>query len=508
MRNVQRPATNCCLSGPRLRSATRRARPQRRAPSAILDQAGKLNPRSTRAYHLRRSHALKGLDKRQAAAELERAAATQPASALDFFLTGETHLNEGQWHEAAANFTQATQVDPSHFWARYLLGICNLRLQLPAEAKIHFDVCLTSRQDSLWPYLMRGIANGQLNQFRAAEMDFRQALRLKPTGPESEPIEYGIRVNQAALCLGEVRQADGLMPIFLPYPLLLRTLTSLARRVAQMHRAEEAAGGCAELSWNSALGLEQNEYPVYLYLGLVRQQQHKLVEAIKLLGQAIDLAAQREPGIRAHLLVQRARLYREQGDMNQAAVDFAAALDLFPRAEDYAEHGRILHMLKKHDDALVQYEKALRLRSKDPEVYRWKAETLLAMHPINSDASHLAERDRKAVVALDQYWKQGGRATAEFYRTRHVLLARLKILHAAKLDYSDALKLQPDAATPRARGWCCMAGEEMRDAVSDFDAAIQLNNQYADAYAPAGACSCLARPGPRSTRRCQNGNTP
>src|SRR5262249_6677025 len=147
----------------------------------------------TRAYHVRRAGYLDALGEAGAARrERDRAAATRSAGALDFFLTGDSHQKQGRLSEAARGYTSALRAGPGHCWARCFLAVCDLQLARPAQARDNLTACLMTRNDFLWLYLLRGFANGELNDFRAAEEDYTQALALQPD-PQAL---YGILVNK------------------------------------------------------------------------------------------------------------------------------------------------------------------------------------------------------------------------------------------------------------------------------------------------------------------------
>jgi tetratricopeptide (TPR) repeat protein len=79
-----------------------------------------------------------------------------------------------------------------------------------------------------------------------------------------------------------------------------------------------------------------------------------------------------------------------------------------------------------------------------------------------------------------------GPADADAFRARGALRTRLGQYAGAQADYTRALEVAPDAATHAARGWCCLVADAPRLALEDFEAALRLAPDLADACAGRG----------------------
>lgn len=435
----------------------------------ILDRAARLDVPSTMAYHLRRASLLEQMGRAEEA-RLERqvAARSKLKGALDHFLTADGLQKQGKLSEAAKEFANALQAQPDHFWARYFLAVCNLQLQRPDRARDNLTACLTARDDFLWLYVFRGFANGQLNDFPAAAADFEKALALNPD-PQAL---YGIRVYQGVLSMRQAKLFENLLLLPGPHP-WATPLEILLRGVAEGQRGQKLAA--AEGFLKEAVVKRADQYPAYRYLALLAQQQKRPEEAVTLLDQAVEAAQHGDLVARSQLHGQRARLYREQLDLDAALKDFGLALESFPAAEDHADRGRIRFAQKNYQEALVDFEAALRLRPDEADYYRWQAEALLALN-----------REREAATALDHYLAKGGRPTPEVYRSRGMIRARLRQFPAALADYTQALALQPDSPTHAARAWLFLANDVPSLALKDFEESIRLDGKNGEAYAGRG----------------------
>lgn len=451
----------------------------------LLNRAERLNLQLTATYHLRRASYLDVLPGKADAARKarDRAAAAPPLEALDFFLNGVTLQKEEKLKEAADFFVKALNADEGHFWARYYLAVVNLQMQMPAQARDNFSTCLISRKEFLHLYLYRGFAHGLLNDFPSAEEDFKQALALKP---DAQAL-YGIRVNQGVLRLRQASLVEGVVP-FWPFS-VTAPVDFLWRGVTEACRLERLAAAKALLK--IAITVQPAQYPAYRYLAVVAQQQKRLNEAAEHLDKAITFAAEQKPAVLAQLYGQRARVHRDKSDLKAALDDLNQALAAFPSAEDYRERGRILYFRQQHKQALADYEFALNLRPDQADVYRWKAEALLALHREAKGSKPADIRARKdleseVVKALTHYLAKGGRPSAEVYRIR----GQIRVWHGqfqeALADYTKALALEPHSATFAARGWVFLANESKNLALEDFENALLHDAKNAEAYAGRG----------------------
>jgi tetratricopeptide (TPR) repeat protein len=416
---------------------------QARVALRLLDRAAQLEP-PTQTYHLRRARYLEELgDNAGAAQERVRAAAVQPASALDYFLLGDDRQRQGQLAEAQADFQNALRLQPDHFWARYFLAVCYLRLQRPGDARAARDcltACLSRRPEQLagplllWLYVLRGFANGQLQEFAAAEADFRKALELQP----GEDARYAMAVHRGVLCM--------------------RQEGKLGEAVAELRHA---------------IRLKPHQFQAYANLAKAYHQGKQLDQAVEQLDQAIRLAEAREleRPVLALLYHSRARLHVDRQEPAAALRDFERALAAAPSADAHAERGHVLHDLGRYREALTAFEAALQLRPGFTEVYRWQAEAFRKL-----------EDYREAAHSLDLYLEKGGTPLPDVYRTRGLIRALLENYPGAIADYDQALTLAPDAATYAHRGWSYLAIDMPGRALPNFEEAIRRDSESGDAH--------------------------
>jgi eukaryotic-like serine/threonine-protein kinase len=421
----------------------------------ILDRAAQLGP-PTRAYHLRRARYLNRLgDGVAAAIARQRADALEPVTALDHFLLGDELVRQGDLRGAVRELDRAGGRQPGHFWAHYFLAVCHLGLQRPDLAKGPLDVCLAWQPpDFPWAHILRGMVYGQRNDLSAAEEEFEKAARLKPDAEA-------------------------------------RYTLALGRGVVRLYQ-KKYPDAAAEL--RQAIELRPDRHHAYLKLAEVYERQGMLDQALAQLDAAVACAGAAEVPVRQALYRTRAELHAGRQDAEAALRDLERAIALEPAdtssaelAETHLTRGRILHRQQRRPEALAAYEAALkvpptpateaRLLPSYAAAYRGRGELLYQLGCYAEAVNALSEHLR---------WNANGKASAEVYLLRGSARVGSGDYAGAVEDYTRALDLQPDSKTYALRGWAHLALEALPLAQRDFEAALRLDAESADAYSGRG----------------------
>jgi tetratricopeptide (TPR) repeat protein len=411
----------------------------------ILDRAANLgySGHATQAYHLRRARYLEQLgNKAEADKQREQAETRPPATALDYYLVGDEHYKQEKMQEATQDFLRAVERQPDHFWARYFLALSYLRLERPSPelAMAHLTFCIKQKADFIWLYLLRGFAHTQLQDFRAAEADFKKAWQLLEKKPSKDA--------------GHV---------------LYATRGVLWSEQGELGKAVE--------DLQEAIRLKPREYQAYVTLAHVYQKQKQWDQAQAQLDKAVELA----PDL-AFLYRLRARIHLERPDHLDAALrDCEKAIEAERAlagvsspalAKDYAEKGRILHRSHRHQEAVAAYDVAIKIDRSYANAHLWRAQVQFEL-PNYREAAH----------SFDEYLKQGGKPLVELFRQRGFARAQLGDYPQAIEDYTQVLAMEPNhAATQTTRGWAYLATGSYQLAQHDFEEAIRLRPQNGDAY--------------------------
>jgi tetratricopeptide (TPR) repeat protein/tRNA A-37 threonylcarbamoyl transferase component Bud32 len=441
---------------------------------SILDQAARLRPEPTRAYHLRRAACLaRAGDEPRAARALAAAEQLSPVTAHDFFLDGQEHYRRGDWLAALGQFDTVLRLRPDHFWAQCLAAICAIQTNQHGRAQVGLNVCLQREPEFVWLYLLRGFAAGQSavqgrvagkalqiadgsfergaeKQFEAAEADYRTAQEVLEQRPNAE-LRYVLFVNRA----------------------LMRF---------QRGRLDDAVSDFCQ-----AIRLDGRHPHAYAGLAQVFQRQKKWDDAVEQYTRAIE----RKPGW-APLYRDRAAVQMERDD--QGPAHRAAALNDLEEvihhevpgsavlASDQTARGELLRSSHRFEEAIGACAAALDVLPDYDRAQRLRALVLLDLR-----------RHEEAIRACDAALASG-KPWADIHEIRGAARAARGDSASAIDDYSKALEVRP--GQPRLltlRGLAYLDADSPRLALGDFDAALQRDESNGEAHGGRGLA--LARLG-------------
>jgi serine/threonine protein kinase/lipoprotein NlpI len=338
--------------------------------------------------------------------------------------------------------------------------------------------------------LMRGDAHGRLNEFAAAEAEFAQALHfLKRDG--NDDARYTLFTNRGLMRIRQQRFELGFADLeesrrlkpqqYQPYLHLANGYELQARwdyaagQVGALLSGVGPGGAIPLLVWQHQRNPSDALVRFAEQLDRAIEAAERLVEAKKL--NATTLAA---------LYRRRAQFHWERQDRVAALRDLDRSIAVEPAGGDPSElakahvlRGRLLAENEEHDQAVAAYSTAVKLNSEFADAYRWRAMTWFRL-----------ERYEAAIDDCDQYLKRAAKPPAVVYRLRGSARARLGRQHmpATIDDFTTALAREPnDWQTHVQRGWAYIACGDGLLAERDFEKAIELNPENAEAYIGRGS---------------------
>ncbi|WP_020468821.1 serine/threonine-protein kinase [Zavarzinella formosa] len=371
-------------------------------------------------------------DNKGAKADQVKVANRPPVSALDHFLLAVDSYRQGRTGEAIHGCEEAVRLEPGYFWPPYLQGLCHLRQRQWALADAWLTTCVTQRPDFVWPRVLRAGARVELRNLDGAESDLKSV--------------EGDKVEQAARYLG----------------LMTRS------RLAAVRERWEDARDALKLA---IAARPEGGYQAHANLAQVYRQ---LGDTKAALGE-LDLAIIAQPKD-GQLYYTRAQIRREAEDIAGARQDFVKAVESGGQTGDrwlasaHVELGYLKHLAGDREEALAEYNAALKVVDGYAPAYRQRAETLLSM------GKH-AEAGR----ALDECIAHTKTPDAETYRARGLIHATLKEYSKAALAYSQSLQLKNDPQVLNYRGWAYLQAQSVPLALADFEAVLKAKPEHSDA---------------------------
>jgi serine/threonine-protein kinase len=313
--------------------------------------------------------------------------------------------------------------------------------------------------------------------------DARERLRL--AGVRAE-VDREVGAGQLALTRGEWAEAQ-------------RHYGSALERI-------EAEPALADLRWN------------YAQRAFAEVELDQAADAEADFGRAEEaLRRAPNPGVDYSLLLTRGQLHLRRNDLEAARDDFRKAAELRP--DDWLALFSLAHVYRRQarsDEALRAIRRAeaadvpeavrARLATEEGNILYLARQYEAAMErcaAVESAAPAYAEAYRvhglalaaqgdypRAACAFDAYFRNGGTGDGDVFRACGHTHLRLGDYRAAQADYTEALRFLAPAGDADARadlylhrGWAYFFHEAWPPAVADFDEALRLRPDDADAHA-------------------------
>ena len=172
----------------------------------------------------------------------------------------------------------------------------------------------------------------------------------------------------------------------------------------------------------------------------------------------------------------RGNALHELKRFEEAVASYDRALTLRPDyAEAHSNRGNALHALKRFDEALVSYDRALAVRPDDAEAHSNRAATL---HELGRFEEAVVSCDRALALRPDN---------VDALLNRGVALNELNRFQEALSSYDRALAARPDdAAALSNRAATLHELGRFEEAVASCDRALTLRPDYAEAHSNLG----------------------
>jgi tetratricopeptide (TPR) repeat protein len=461
----------------------------------LLDRAADMGGK-TKAYHLRRERYLKSLgDKAGADKERQLAKQTPAQTALDYLLVGDEARRSSDLASlmlARHAFEQALELNPKLFWAHYLLANNYMLDGQSAAAVAHLTTCISLKPEFPWPYVLRGTARATQEEFTEAAADFAQAENLEKAHPD-KLARYGIYVSRG---FAYVQQGKGCEKLAKQFQKKGRpNQAAVEIKLAQVHYAAAVA------EFTHARDLDPKSYQAYVNLAGVHQRQAALLhdqqsaavaaldkKALHMLDTAIALKDKDHKPDDAGLYRTRAKLLIKLKQPAAALKDLDEAIRLGENANDaknvagdLIEKSQLLYQSQQFAQALTVLTAALTLDPEQLQAYQLRGKVLLEL-----------KRYAEAEAAFDVYLENGGKPQATLYLARGLARAKQDYYDGALRDFTEALELDrlghlgvsgwhPDPEVLRYRGWAYLIFQAPKLALKDFDQALTINPNDADA---------------------------
>jgi tetratricopeptide (TPR) repeat protein len=245
----------------------------------------------------------------------------------------------GQIERAIAAFKESLEHNPKLYEAHFSLGRCYQRLDDAGRAYIHYDQACNARPQAAEPRYYMGLMHQSHGAYELAQRCFTEALRVEPTFISPEIQDELVHRSEEEVALWYYR---------------------LSNDLKQQGYAEEA-----ERIYRALLQWRPQEHGARYLLGNLLARSQRLEQAMEIYEQI--------PPQDKHYVDARIRMsavYRIQDRQRDAYAILFDCAKLHPRdGRLFAQMGKLLYDMGKHQAAVRAFERAVQLLPLDPQAH-------------------------------------------------------------------------------------------------------------------------------------------
>ncbi|MBK8137666.1 MAG: tetratricopeptide repeat protein [Chloroflexi bacterium] len=394
---------------------------------------------------------------RDALNSFRRAARYQPRAVMHWYSLTEMYVDLGQVQDALDPAQEATRVDPNHplSWAK--LGQVLRHLKRYDDALDAYDKSLKIDPTLTWAINGRGIVLEQMGRYAEAISAYAQAAVQAP-----EDVWHWY--NQGNVLVMMEDYSGAVVPLKQALELdpnnarCWARLGKAYRHLSQLEESLEAS--------HHATSLAEHQPWAWSELGATLEALGRHVDALDAYRKAVELSD--DP----FYTYKQTDLLSQIGKNQTACELLEAALQREPdNAQLWGKYGQSLRRMRRLDEALVAYTRAIELDSAD--AWAWGGRGL-TLGEFGKHGEALDSFDKALAMNQEDPWL--------WYNRAEELLA-LNRPHEALDSLQQALKRRPDHAESWAkRGQALRKLGDLEGALAAFDRAVQVNGSYAWAW--------------------------
>ncbi len=420
-----------------------------------------------------------------------RALKIDPNNEETYLLRGKLYLEEGKYDKASGDFSESLRINEKNVEAYLQRAISYQQGGKLKDALGDYTTVINRRPRDVLAYSYRGLVRKQLKDLSGALTDLDKALQLRPENADAFYYRALIKMDQKdpSSALLDFNQA-----------------MELGYKDAEVYRdrgkayldSEEVEKSLAD--FGKALELTSKDAQIYLYRGLAYKKQEKFDEALD----DFNLVIKYDP---AHIegYLERGKVLRAAKKFKEAFLDFNQAARLAPRnPEVYNNRGELWYNMDKLPRAIKDFTQAIKVDSNNIKAYNSRGLTYKKMGE-NSRASddftraiRLAPDEEEAYINRGELFLDGKKwelalddfneaircnpESAVGYHYRGLVKKNLGESIEALGDYTKVIELKPNIDSYLNRGDIYQESKEHNKALSDYNAALKLNNEDAYAY--------------------------
>ena len=288
----------------------------------------------------------------------------------------------GRLVEAEKNYLQILKVQPNHFDSLHLLGVIYHQRGNLAEAVRQIDVALRIDPKAASAHNNRGNALRELKRLDEALASYDRALALKP--------DYAEAFNNRGNALKELKRLDEALASYdkalALKPDYAEALNNRGVALGELKRPDDALA-----SYDKAMALKPDYAEAFNNRGNALEE----AEASSTRRWRATTRRWRSSPTMREAFNNRGNALQELKRLDEALASYDRALALKPDyAEAFNNRGNVLQELKRLDEALASYDKALALKPDYAEAFNNRGNALQGAAATRRGAGELRQGDR------------------------------------------------------------------------------------------------------------------
>lgn len=353
-------------------------------------------------------------------------------------LVGRLELSEKQYESAIQKFNYVIENYPPNYEPYYYRGIAKIELGDVAGAEMDFTEAIKLRPLKTDLYIIRGSARERLKNYDGAFEDFNKALELNPINPDiylnralvysylnqydkaiddcNKAIHYGSRKELTYIIRGMSKLGNKqYREAIADFDLILENNKFNASSYVRKATAYYYLGNydTAQTNIQIALQIEPENTYAYFQQAMIFIKLEQNDEALKSLSKVISISPES-----ATAYYNRAILYAEKNDYKNALKDYDKVIFLSPsNILAFYNRAAIFNQLKKYKESLADVEQAIALYPDFVDGYKLRSNIYRQLGNISK-----AETDLETAQLINQ---TKSNATDSLKEVEEAFLARL-----------------------------------------------------------------------------------